>query len=110
MECAQLAGAFRRPEAPQSGSKLHALQTLRAIPAARPARPGCRHPDSRSAWSAPSLLALSDGLRRPKAGASSTHSKRFARLLPRGLLAPAAGILTREAHGVRPACWRFPTV
>src|ERR1035441_1486470 len=33
----------------------------------------------RSVWSATSLLALSNGAARPKAGASSTHSKRFAR-------------------------------
>ena len=31
MECDQLAGAFERCRAPESGSKLHALQTLRAI-------------------------------------------------------------------------------
>ena len=31
MECVQLAGAFERCRAPESGSKLHALQTLRAV-------------------------------------------------------------------------------
>ncbi len=34
---------------------------------------------ARSVWSASSLLALSNGLGRTKAGASSAHSKRFAR-------------------------------
>ena len=36
-------------------------------------------PAPRSVWSASSLLALSNGPARPKAGASSAHSKRFAR-------------------------------
>src|ERR1035441_7015813 len=31
LECAQLAGALERCHAPESGSKLHALQTLRAV-------------------------------------------------------------------------------
>src|ERR1035437_10495796 len=35
-------------------------------------------PAARSVWSATSLLALWTGAARPKAGASSTHSKRFA--------------------------------
>jgi hypothetical protein len=39
-------------------------------------RGGCRRPASRSAWSASSLLALSDSQERAKAGASSTQSKR----------------------------------
>jgi hypothetical protein len=41
----------------------------------RPSRNGTR----RSVWSAWSLLALSYGKSDSKAGASSTHSKRFAR-------------------------------
>ena len=36
------------------------------------------HQTARSVWSATSLLALSTGAAGPKAGASSTHSKRFA--------------------------------
>jgi hypothetical protein len=31
LECVQLAGAFVKRDRAQSGSKLHALQTLRAI-------------------------------------------------------------------------------
>ena len=44
---------------------------------------GFRHPDSRSVWSASSLLALSNGRGHTKAGASSAHSKRFAQFLLR---------------------------
>ena len=34
MECVQLAGAFEPPAAHESGSKLHALHTLREVAAA----------------------------------------------------------------------------
>ena len=45
-------------------------------------------PAARSVWSAASLLALSAGAGRPKAGASSAHSKRFAQFGLRGLFPP----------------------
>ncbi len=42
---------------------------------------GCARPDSRSVWSASSLLALSSGSAHTKAGASSTRSKRWRDLI-----------------------------
>src|SRR5439155_10351863 len=102
LDCVRLAGALASPATtavpPKSGSKLRALQTL-----ARRAK--ClRVP--RSVWTASGLPAL---WHRPrpmlsfqKAGASSTHSKRWRDV-------PNVSEF-REAFGLRPACRRFCNV
>src|SRR5438046_2851632 len=103
MECVELAPAVRCVARFESESKLHALHTLRAVwfrlrraeitiseivvflrrfpgdteQIAQTDDKGGRV--SRSVWSAWSLLPLSDVWRGSTAGASSTHSVRFAR-------------------------------
>src|ERR1035437_7563280 len=60
----------------------------RSCPARR-----CRHRATRSVWSASSLLALLPDRDGSKAGASSTHSKRFAQLFS----APAVVVVVVES-------------
>src|ERR1035437_2279698 len=60
----------------------------RSCPARR-----CRHRATRSVWSASSLLALLPDRDGSKAGASSTHSKRFAKLFS----APAVVVVVVES-------------